>query len=455
MSLLSVVALLAGCTPQDADVQAKYAIYLAAASSENINRLDSTGVPVEDRQEKLGLTPVDCRDLTYLADEADDDAEAAELIAAARLTGADYAAECCSNADATDDFDCNPVQPAWFDWMNDYAYFLKEGDVEPWRTEAVITTEGDFQLTVHMDFPDFGDLRFGWVIDPTFQPKECVDGTDGAELQDVDGSWLDGWSQGEEGTLWQLNAGAYQVNPSDNAKAWYFQPSWDAGYTFARFGDEEFYGHATDYQDSLYRPFYAKTYYGDCADGGDNDNDGDVDGDDKECHTGLDFEGPQIPASHGTSADQYADWVAETRTYFNGDDTEKAIADLSVMGKSTFPLQMKIEDNGWRGETTDEDPSAGFQGWLGVSSSWVRIDNPEDIAVHPDKPITGEFQIYLEGLAAASKMFIGGTFSINNVREDVWGFNQGTLDEVKREENDTPECGEERLTTDTPSSGAE
>jgi hypothetical protein len=37
----------------------------------------------------------------------------------------------------------------------------------------------------------------------------------------------------------------------------------------------------------------------------------------------------------------------------------------------------------------------------------------------------------------------------------VWGFNQGTLDEVKREENDTPECGEERLTTDTPSSGAE
>ena len=128
-------------------------------------------------------------------------------------------------------------------------------------------------------------------------------------------------------------------------------------------------------------------------------------------------------------------------------DTE--VTDLADIGKSEFPLQMKIEDNSWRPE---DDVASGLDGWLGVSPSWVRIDNPEDIAAGTKTPITGEFQIYLEGLAAASKVLVRGTFTIDNVREDVWGYHgpdgATTFEEVKETENDTPVCGEERLTTD-------
>ncbi len=440
MTLLPVVVLLSGCTPQDAEVTADYAIFLAAASSENINKLEVTGTDVAENAEKLGLTPVDCRDLSYLGDE--------EAITAARLPNVDYAAECCESGSGEA---CEGLkQPRWFGWLDDYAYYLNEGKVDAWRTEAVITTEGDFQLTVHMDFPQYGDFRFGWVIDPDFQPMACVDGEGGSELVEDEGNWLETWSAGEEkGTLYHLNAGAFQINPSNQADAWYFEESWLAGYTFARFGQEEFYGHATDYSDELYRPFHIDWYSGSCANNEDEDGDGLKDDADPDCAYG--FEGTNIPEPRGVNPDErYASWLENTEEYFATD-----VTDLAALGKSEFPFQPKFENNGVGGsdETVTTTPegrpidgfNSGLDGWLGVSPSWVRIDNPQDIAIGTDTPITGEFQIYLEGVAAASKVLVRGTFSIDNVREDVWGYNNGTLDEVKREENNTPACGEERL----------
>jgi hypothetical protein len=409
MTLLPLSLLFAGCAPQDAEVTADYAIFLAATSSENINRLERTGTDVEGAPGKLNLTPIDCRDLSGL--------ETDEEIEAARLGGVDYAASCCASGEGEN---CTePIAPAWFTWLDDYAYYKNEGKVDAWRTEAVLTTEGDLQLTVHMDFPKFGDFRFGWVIDPTFQPKDCVDGAEGAEEVDVDGDWLQGWSaQEEKGTLWHLNSGAYQINPSDNGTAWYFEQEWQAGYTFARFADEEFYGHAVDYADEAYRPFYVNSYVG--ADDGQ--------------------EGTAIPKPRGVNPEEiYNNWVESTEAFFADD-----VTDLATMGQSSFPLEMKIEDNSWR---PTDDVASGLDGWLGVSPSWVRIDNPEAIEINNGTPITGEFQIYLEGLAAASKVLVRGTFSIDHVREDIWGFDQGTLEEVKREENNTPVCGDERLTT--------
>lgn len=402
MTLLPLSLLFAGCAPNDAEVTADYAIFLAATSSENIDRLVRTGTDVEGEPGKLGLTPIDCRDLSYL--ETDEEKEAA------RLDGVDYGAECC--ASGAGETCTDPLVPAWFSWLDDYAYYLKEGKVEAWRTEAVLTTEGDLQLTVHMDFPQFGDFRFGWVIDPTFQPKACIDGENGAEEVDVDGNWLEAWSAGEEkGTLWHLNSGAYQVNPSDNSVFWSIEQDWQAGNTFSRFADEEFYGHAIDYSDEAYRPFYVNTYIG--AEDGQG--------------------GTSIPVPRGANpAEIYNNWVESVSEWATTDVTE-----LATMGKSSFPLALEIEDNAWR---PADDVASGFDGWLGVSSSWVRIDNPEAIEINSDTPITGEFQIYLEGLAAASKVLVRGTFKINNVREDIWGFDQGTLEAVKEEENSTPAC---------------
>ncbi len=401
MTLLPLSLLFAGCTPQDAEVEADFAVYLAASSSENINRLERTGTDVEGDPGDLGLVPIDCRDLSGLTEEA---------IADARLAGVDYAAECCESGSAED---CqNATEPLWFGWLDDYAYYLTEGKVDPWRTEAVLTKEGDLQLTVHMDFPKLGDFRFGWVIDPDFQPVECRDGEGGSEEVPVDGDWLAGWSAAEEkGTLYHLNAGAFQTNPSNTADYWSIEQEWQAGATFARFGDEEFYSHPIDYVDEAQQPFYVNSYAGPTAG-----------------YTGL----PKPRTG-------YDAWVTNVESFFTDE-----VKDLETLGKSSFPLEMKIENNNWR---PADDVASGFDGWLGVSPSWVRVDNPGDIKAKNDVPITGEFQIYLEGLAAASKVLVRGTFSIDHIREDVWGFDQGTLEQVKAEENKTPACGEERLTS--------
>lgn len=219
---------LAGCSPQDGEVTGSYALYMAAESSQNIEELKARRVPFNsddageraDAYDNLGMYPVDCRPL-------DDEA--------ARLADADY-------ADCTRD-------PNWYGWLDDFSYYVKEGELKPYRVEAVITSEHDIQLTAHIDIPKFGDFRFGWVIDPDFQPQVCVDKADnsGAELVPVDGDWLGGWSEGVDGTLFHLNAFSYQLNPANHQDYWTIDQTWMAGYTFGRFAEEEFYGRSTDY----------------------------------------------------------------------------------------------------------------------------------------------------------------------------------------------------------------
>ena len=447
MLLMPVAFLLTGCNPQDATVEGDLLVLLSADSSENVKRVEGRETHPIDVIKNGGFSEWDCRDLRYLAEEVLDaagepmldenglplmDYAAADEERLGKLVEADYLTMCCiqpAEGGDTLTFDnCEPKQPAWFSWTNQYAYWAKQvslktdGENEPWRTEAVLTTEGDLQLTVHVRQPPFEDFRFGWVIDPDFQPMECVDGAEGAELQQVDdASWLENWSAKEDGaTLYYLNSGAYQIDPTDGADYWFFPNDWKAGHTFARYGDEEFYGHSTDYQDvagsPLYFPYYA-----------------DVGG---------------IP-----TAQLYENWVAKVDEYFNGaEGIEPTVNDLADITASfekatTFPVSYEIEDNTWRLPEGEADTSAiGLEEWLGINVSWVRVDNPQDIAAHNEKPVTGEYQIYLESAAAASKILVKGTFSIDNIREDTWGYESpdgySTLEEDKRVENDTPACGE-------------
>jgi hypothetical protein len=411
MSMLTVLALLVGCNPQDAEVSGTYVAYLANEGSENVIRLERFGVPVSEQAADLSLTPVDCRDLDYLREDAETTEEADAAVAAERLPGVDYDAECL-------DAEGNRKEPSYFTWLNQYSYWKSESAfgpdaaLEPWRSEAVLTTEGDLQLTVHMKIPGMGDMRFGWVIDPSFAPMECTD-VDGASAEvPVDGDWLAGWSEGEEGTLWFINGGSYQINPSDNGEAWYLPPEWQAAYSFARFVDEPFYSHATDYADIEGQPLWVNSY------------------------TDGVFEAPR------GGAGGYAAWRDSIT------EAMSAVTDFTDVGKSDFAPTFKIDDNSWR-EVDDAEraEAAGFDGWLGVSPGWVRIDNPEAIVAGTDTPVTGEFQIYLEGVAAASKLMVKGEFKINNIREDVWGYDPG-MEELKWKENGTVGCDGEPIYTE-------
>lgn len=414
-AILALLALAPGCTPHDGEVTGDYVSYFAAGSSENLYRLEAKQLDFSEAsvRARFGFDVVDCRELDAASENE-------------RLDGA------LTDADGNEvDYDtaCGAT-PDFFPWINQYPYYVKQDTYEPFRTEAVMTTEGALQLTIHANIEKIGDFRFGWVVNPQFQPVECVDSDDGAqEVEvddtngDIDREWLTNWSLAEDGgTLFHLNAYSYQINPSNTAEFWSLPPEWQAGYGFARFADEDFYGHGIDYVDNVSAgqagygtPLYLNSYDG-----------------------------------HWGSASSYPNFLEKLTSAVTYDDSHPS--DLTSIGKSDFPLNIKVEDNSWRPDNIDpEDQANGFANWVGLDPTWVHFDaSPEELAKiatgRQDKPIEGDFQLYVESASAASKVLVNGRFKIDNVREDIWGYSP-SLEERKVEENNTPTCGEDRLTT--------
>ncbi|MSP54361.1 MAG: hypothetical protein EXR69_01955 [Myxococcales bacterium] len=455
--LLGVVPL-SGCSPMDGEITGgSYASYFAVNSSENLYRLRSKLVDFSQQStlDKYKFESIDCRPMYS---EASDDCT--DLVTD-RLAGTDYAAECgtgslrtCdAHGNITDDGDFVPFQRSYFPWLTQYSYYVRSEKLDPWRIEAVITTEGDLQLTVHNNLSNVGDFRFGWVVDPHFQPTECVDKEGGgAEDVPVDGDWLTEWSVNEDGgSLFHLNAYGYQLNPSNTDTAWYFPDTWMAGYTFGRMADEDLYGHQIDYLDPI----------------SDTDDTNDCDYDNYDCG-GNGYNPPlyinQSNPGDNTSYGYYNGHWGNANTYpkflenvtsslaYSADNPN----DLERMGKVTaeeFPLDLKIEDNTWRPENqVEDDPSDGFGGWIGVDPSWVHFDDsPSDLGGREpgkqEKPLKGHFHVYLESASAASKVLVQGDFTIDHIAKDIWGYSP-TLEDRKLEENATPTCGDAPLTAD-------
>lgn len=368
MSLLSL--LLVACNPHDATMEATYAFYMAAENSDMLADLDVR----KRRAAQKDLVPVDCR---ALSDET------------LRLEGADTA---CS---------ANEEEAAWFYWLNQHSYYLKQGKVSTdddiYRVEALINSEGDLQLTFHFNVPDYGEARFGWVIKPDFQPTICsADETGAVSLHDIDGDWLSNWSADDEGyTVWHLNAGSYQLNPSnvDLDKKWNLLPEWQAGAAFGRFGVENIVAVPTKFDDGT-NPFYYPMW-------------------------------PEPVGSLGDLAD-------EIRTNLTEGD------DLGRMGSAPdFGLDWRVHSNEWR---PVDDMQAGLDNWVEVSLGNVRIKNFDLEAVKAGKTsLQGDFQMYLQGTESYSQVLVKGTFDIAKLTE-ITAYSP-TLEEVKMEENKTPTCG--------------
>lgn len=460
--LLFAVGLLGGCTPHDADVTGSYVAFFAAESSQNILELGYKGIDLTDPEvlDKRGFTPIDCR-------------FGGEDNVIDRLANADYT-KC--TVDGTDTG--APILPKWHTWLLDYSYYKKEEALDPYRVEVVMTSEHDIQMTVHVDGGKLGDFRFGWVIDPVFQPQVCTDTTEGPQLLQVDGDWVSNWSATDPngGSLYFLNAGAYQLNPSNFADYWYLPEDWLAGYSFGQYGSEAFYGRASEYTETV---MLVDGYAYDGNERHDFDPNFaiDADGDGVLYETqellepiyygsypyytanyGLDF--PEL-AVNGRDAyyDSYEEWLAAYSAKFDPASADYVVSDFSTIGQTDFPIQMRMEDNAWRiadqAEADLENGSNfayGMENWISVNTGWVHFDiTPEELRAlnHGtlDKPLTGTFQVGLDTAASATKVFINGSFSIDKIRKDVWGYDR-TLDEEKRDENNTPTCGEDRLTTD-------
>lgn len=506
MTLPFVLSLLVGCDPHDATVSGDFAMYFAQATSSNILRVKQDYDPVAcdySLTDPLDEALDDMEEGDFLANLFEEDDCWADHVAAEEQFQADYNLKpidcrtfdgapyngnavrirdslipgweeqyedfCCAEAhddDADNDpdgnifttDDCTVRRGRYSTFPTEKAFYLHTGNLDSYRQEALLTAEGDLQLTVHVT-TQFGDMRFGWVIDPDFSPTECVEDENGKAVEQSlfeDGNWIDGWSQNDPDgmTVYYLNAGAVQANPNKVDDYWYFHRTWSAGAGFSRFGDEDAYMFSTDYIDYALdeagnysvNPMWVGT-----------DDDGNV-------VSGYGNYGteqyPELNCGDGDSCaryDDYADFYQGMVDNFNNGgvtrDDEEVIAvdreleELAGLPHDDFPFNVKMEDNSWRhtaeGAGTD---ASGFDGWVSANPNWVRFNwSREDLAAITtgtlSKPLKGDFQLYMYSSDnTGSVWFYRGEFEITKVAEDVWGYDE--LDEIKRAENETPECGE-------------
>lgn len=207
--LLALISLLTGCNPQDAEVSGTYFAWLAANSSATVEEGRIDGVLEEAAR-------IDCvrteDDPGYIG-----------------------------NSDES--FDCEKVAAlTYYTWPQDDGYYGITGKIEPWRTEALLTSEGDFQITTHVELGRTEDFRFHFTIAPDFAPTDCVEDESGnAVTEPVDGAdWVESWSADEDGyKIYYLNAGSSQINPNDQDTYWYLTSEWLSGYGAGRFGSDD------------------------------------------------------------------------------------------------------------------------------------------------------------------------------------------------------------------------
>lgn len=513
--VLSSLLFLAACDPHDAEITGDYAMYLSEATSDNLERLrldysppacefDQSDPRIDEAdikyaeiftdacyqervalekqfQEDWDLTPVDCRDLSEL--------NAIELRDSI-LPGfeEEYEKQCCieswddekGNYDAENSFtdndpdgvlfpldddgnlqnnnDCTLMEPKYNTWLNDYAFYLNRGKLETWREEVLLTTEGDLLFTAHTQTP-FGDFRFFWVIDPKFQPIECVDVDGVSTLRPLDGDWVEGWSNTEpddEGyTVYMVNAYGYQVSPA-NGDYWYFNKDWSAAYTGGKFGDEDLFGNGVNYTDynqgaEVEVPFWVATNDAGEVEGGYGTY---PDAQYEELDCGENFNADDECTNFTDYADfrqMVVDNMTNGGTDRSGDIVPPVETEFERLGRlphDEFPWRVKVEDNSWRPTPEGQGSEATkFDNWVALAPVHIRFKTDRDTlaGLEPgslDTPIEGDFQLMSASANSSnSQMLIRGEFTITNIERDIWGYSP-TLDAQKREENETPVCGE-------------
>lgn len=390
--------LLVGCNPQDATVEGKWAIWLAGNSSASVT---------EDKVDVSGMSSIDCYwgedDIHYVGSSSD--------------------APSCDDLALT----------AWQDWILDDGYYVDSGDLAPWRTEAIMNGEGDFQLSVHTDLGSGNDLRFTVAIKPDFAPVVCTTDDNGeAVIEYVDGAnWVDEWSADEgDYKIYYLNSGALQFNPAedvnsstaqqDGANYWYLDTPYRSGFAYAKWAEDYFNSYPTDYlwddpqhcrKREKTRVFYPGQFFGDPS-GYFND----------KCDEDVSY----------TTAGEYLGAIADDLTSRSETWTEQWNSLYLLPSDTTF--EYRIENNDWR---PIDDVAAGIDGWAEVNSSWVRIKKSSDLKVGGSAE--GDFQIYFAGTESTSHMLVKGTFKVEEIGEDKWGYTE--LEDDQRAENNTPFCG--------------
>jgi len=377
-----------GCNPQNAKItEGSYTTFLATGTSPTLRKRSMDVQEYgEGRWEDGSHWQIDCREGLESDDMLPD------------------AIDICGDLEADHER-----------WLVADGFEAVSAPLDPWRGEAVMTSEGDLQVTFHQRLPNGEDFRFAFVVDPDFQPSSCqLDENGESSAQPIDGDWVAEWTAEEAAdaenpfnpdaapstfeTLYYLNAGAYQFNPSNTEAQWYFPQQWLAGFAASKFADDSFAIRSVRYGlPSVYAAFEADGIAVERSD--------------------LFFE---------DDAEDFPDLVAEVEQI-----QVDTVVDLELAGVTTEP---KVHTNQWR---EVDEVEAGVDGWVELNYNWVGFDQAsEDLII--GNPASGAFNLVLDGTDSQSKVFVSGSFEIKKIKKDHWVVDD--LETVKLEENGVTLC---------------
>jgi hypothetical protein len=337
-------------------------------------------------------------------------------------------------------------------WLDEDGYAVVGDVLDPWRGEAIITSEGDVQFTFHNRLPGGEDMWFAFVIDPNFQPRQCVqnEAGDGVEFKEVDGNWVEQWTgdldDDETGTLYYLNSGSYQLDPVSvnkyvddpygvNIQEWFLPNEWASGHAQGQFGDDLFTLRTAKYgRPSAYWSYQlAQNSVNELAA---------IDLSDLYYWPSQEL--TTVPEAQGDGSGRRCLSLEDCREEANTDartlERELRRAGLPAANEDGTEVddlpsfRPRVHDNDWR---TPDESAAGLDGWIELHSNWVRFD--EGAVLEKGGAATGEFHLVFEGTESTSRFFIRGKFAVDSFKKDTWTTKY--LPAIKFEQNGTTECG--------------
>ncbi|MFT5683918.1 MAG: hypothetical protein ACI8RZ_004850 [Myxococcota bacterium] len=417
--LLALTSLI-GCAPQDAEVTAHWFTWLAANSSPSVseNSIDSL---LETS------TAFECSGRGWDRDEGEWEkgyiGPGNELLEATTYIGGACDPDDGGCDEGALETQCEDINNAYYHtFLQDDGYYAMQGKVEPYRTDAYLNSENDFQLTVHQRLDDGEDFRFQFSIAPDFAPVECIDedGTTVVRYVD-DAEWVNQWSDDEEGySIFFLNAGSYQRNPSDDDDYWYLISDWNSGFGSAKFSSDEFASLPGEYGDYEHLDVY----------GGAGNSARDTLFADSGHFLAV---SDRSDLTNSAVSETYASYADELNNYAESWGEEMSSIAGATSEDGTYTFTQKVEDNQWRPLDTGV---SGLDGWMELHHSWVRIKDGATFEV--GSAIEGDFQILMGGIDSASRMVVTGSFKVESLREDNNGYPY--LEDEKRGDNSTPFC---------------
>jgi len=205
------------------------------------------------------------------------------------------------------------------------------------------------------------------------------------------------------------------VNPSNSDNSWYLSDDMLSGFGIAKFAAEEAFARPTDYG-----------HY-------------DIEGVGPSFLAIEDHENPDLSGYDAKFAElcEQVGATCEGVEYDNDPAahnwTDEMVEVLGASKDGEPRFEHKVEKNDWR---PIDSTISGLDGWMGVQSSWVRLETDQTIA--EGESVKGDFQVLFEGAEGGSRVLIRGEFKVDELRFDKWGYE--ILEDAKREENKTPYC---------------